>query len=109
GVWWTREHVGDAIGDVPGGEDFGLFVEGVDHLVSDLRLVVRAQLGCNSTGLEYAHAHVPLGNLLPQGLREPVHAELGEAIDTVAVPGHAASDRADVDDVGNAARAVLGS
>jgi 4-carboxymuconolactone decarboxylase len=46
-----------------------------------------------------------LGDFLAQGLGESVHAELGEVVDAVAVPGDAAGDRADVDDVGDPARA----
>jgi hypothetical protein len=51
---------------------------------------------------------VPLGDFLTQGLGESVHAELGEAVNGVAVAGDAAGDRADVDDVGDPAWALLG-
>jgi hypothetical protein len=108
GVPGTGDHVGDAVGDVLGSEYLGLFVEGVDHLVADLGGVVRAQFGRHATGLDEADAHVPLGEFLAQGLGESAHAELGEAVDAVAVPGDAAGDRADVDDVGDPARAMLG-
>jgi len=64
---------------------------------------VRAQLGRDAAGFDEADADVPLGEFLAQGLGESVHAELGEAVDAVAVPGDAASDRADVDDVGDPA------
>jgi hypothetical protein len=69
---------------------------------------VRAELGRDATGLDEADAHVPLGDFLAQGLGESVHAELGEAVDAVAVPGDAAGDRADVDDVGDPSPALLG-
>src|SRR5687768_18585030 len=59
-------------------------------------------------GLEDTNAHVPPGDFLAQGLGEAPHAELGEAVHAVAVPGDAASDRADVDDVGDPARALFG-
>jgi hypothetical protein len=59
-------------------------------------------------GVDDTDAHVPLGDFLAQGLGESVHAELGEAVDAVAVPGDAAGDRADVDDVGDPARALFG-
>ena len=36
GVAGAGDHVGDAVGDVLGGEDLGLLVERVDHLVADL-------------------------------------------------------------------------
>ena len=51
---------------------------------------------------------MPPGDFLTQGLGEAVHAELGEAVDAVAVPGDAAGDRADVDDVGDPARVLFG-
>lgn len=108
GVAGAGDHVGDAVGDVFGGEDLGLLVEGVDHLVADLGLVVRAQLGRDAAGLDEADAHVPLGDFLAQGLGEAVHAELGEAVDAIAVPGDTAGDGADVDDVGDPARALFG-
>src|SRR6266540_5695946 len=97
GVAGAGDHVGDAVGDVLGGEDLGLLVEGVDHLVADLGLVVGAQLGRDATGLDESDAYVPLGDFLAQRLGESVHAELGEAVYAVAVPGDAAGDRADVD------------
>jgi hypothetical protein len=84
-----------------------LLVEGVDHLGADLGLVVRAQLGRHATRLDNTDSHVPLGDFLAQGLGKSIHAELGEAVDAVAVPGDTAGDRADVDDVGDPARAVL--
>src|SRR6266540_73549 len=108
GVAGAGDHVGDAVGDVLGGEDLGLLVEGVDHLVADLGLVVGAQLGRDATGLDESDAYVPLGDFLAQRLGESVHAELGEVVYAVAVPGDAAGDRADVDDVGDPARALLG-
>jgi hypothetical protein len=92
-----------------GGEDLGLLVEGVDHLVADLGLVVRAEFGRHTTGLDEPDAYVPLGEFLAQRLGESVHAELGEVVSAVAVPGDAAGDGADVDDVGDPARAVFGS
>ena len=51
GVAGAGDHVGDAVGDVLGGEDLGLLVEGVDHLVADLGRVVRAQFGGHATRL----------------------------------------------------------
>jgi hypothetical protein len=69
---------------------------------------VCAQLGRHATGLDDTDAHVPPGDFLAQGLRESVYAELGEAVNAVAVPGDAAGDRADVDDVGDLAWALLG-
>jgi hypothetical protein len=51
---------------------------------------------------------MPPGDFLTQGLGESVHSEFGEAVDAGAVPGDAAGDRADVDDVGDSARALLG-
>src|SRR5690348_9338831 len=51
---------------------------------------------------------MPLGEFLAQGLGEAVHAELGEAVDAVAVPRDAAGDRADADDVSDPARALFG-
>ena len=44
--------------------DLGLLVEGVDHLVADLGLVVRAQFGRDAAGLDEADADVPLGEFL---------------------------------------------
>jgi hypothetical protein len=82
-----------------------MLVEGVDHLVAALGFVVRAQFGRHAAWFDDADAHVPLGDFLAQGLGESVHAELGEAVDAVAVPGDAASDRADV---GDPAPALLG-
>src|SRR5215207_9162908 len=108
GVAGAGDHVGDAVGDLLGGEDLGLLVEGVDHLVADLGRVVRAQLGRHATGFEDTDAQVPLGEFLTQGLDEAVHADLGEVVHAVAVPGDAAGDRADVDDVGDPARALFG-
>src|SRR5438876_7475716 len=102
------DHVGDAVCDVLGGEDLCPLVERVDHLSADLGLVMRAQLGRHATRLEDTDAYVPLGDLLTQGLGESVYAELCEVVDAVAIPGDAAGDRADVDDVGNPARALLG-
>jgi len=93
GVPGAGDHVGDAVGDVLRRQDLGLLVEGVDHLVADLGLVVRAQFGRHATGLDDTDAHVPPGDFLAQGLGESVHAELGEAVDAVAVPGDAAGDR----------------
>src|ERR1700722_4363068 len=40
GVAGGGDYLCDAVGDVFGGEDLGLLVEGVDHLVADLGLVV---------------------------------------------------------------------
>jgi hypothetical protein len=45
-----------------------LLVEGVDHLVADLGLVVRAQFGRHATGLDDTDADVPLGDFLAQGV-----------------------------------------
>ena len=59
--------------------------------------------------LDNADADVPLDDFPAQGLCEAVHAEPGEAVDAVAVPGDAAGDRADVDDVGDLARALFGA
>jgi hypothetical protein len=78
GVAGAGDHVGDAVGDVLGGEDLGLLVEGVDHLVADLGLVVRASSVATPPGLEDTDAHVPPGDFLTQGLGEAVHAELGQ-------------------------------
>ena len=64
GVAGAGDHVGDTVGDVLGGEDLGLRIEGVDHLVADLGRVVRAQLGGHATRLEDTDAHVPLGDFL---------------------------------------------
>ena len=44
--------------------DLGLLVEGVDHLVADLGLVVRAQFGRDAAGLDEADADVLLGEFL---------------------------------------------
>jgi hypothetical protein len=98
------DHVGDAVGDVLGGEDLGPLVERVDHLLADLGVVVRAQLSRHATWLEDTDAHVPLGDFLTQTLGESVHAELGQVVYRVAVPGDAPGDRADVDDVRDTAR-----
>jgi hypothetical protein len=56
----SGDHVGDAVGDVLGGEDLCLLVEGVDHLAADLGGVVRSQLGVDPAGLEDTAAYVPL-------------------------------------------------
>src|SRR6185312_15926867 len=85
-----------------------LVVEGVDHLGTDVGLVVRAQFGVDASWLDDADAHMPLGDFLPQGPGESVHGELGEVVDAVTVPCDAAGDRADVDDVGDTARTLLG-
>src|SRR4051812_47771159 len=58
-------------------------------------------------GLEDADEHVAIGDFLAEPLREPVHPELGQVVDAVAAPGDPAGDRADVDDVGDPAGAVL--
>jgi len=102
------DHVSDTVRDVFGGEHLSLVVEGVDHLGTDVGLVVRAQFGVDASWLDDADAHMPLGDFLPQGLGESVHGELGEVVDAVAVPCDAAGDRADVDDVGDTARTLLG-
>lgn len=67
-----------------------------------------AELGRDTTGLEDTAAHVPFGDLLPQGLSEPGHAELGHLVDAVAVPRDPTGDGADVDDVGDQTGVVLG-
>src|SRR5215211_4227596 len=108
GMARAGDHVGDAVGDLLGGEDLGLFEEGVDHLVADLGLVVGAQLGGHATRFEDTDAQVPLGDFLTQVLGEAVHADLGQAVHAVAVPGDAAGDRADCDDVGDPARTLFG-
>jgi hypothetical protein len=59
-----------------GARDLGLLVEGVDHLVANVGLVVRAELGRHATRLEDTDAHVPLSDFLTQGLGESVHANL---------------------------------
>src|SRR5580704_7820639 len=74
GVAGAGDHVSDAVRDVLRGEDLGLLVEGVDHLVADLGFVVRAQFGRDAAGLDEADAHVPLGEFLAQGLGEAVYA-----------------------------------
>jgi hypothetical protein len=40
----------------------------VDHLVANVGLVVRAELGRHATGLEYTDTDMPLGDFLTQGL-----------------------------------------
>ena len=69
---------------------------------------MRAEFDRDAAGLDDADADVPLGEFLAQGLGEAVHAELGEVVGAVAVPGDAAGDRADADDVGDPARALFG-
>ena len=59
-----------------GGEDLGLLVERVDHLVPDLGRVVRAEFGGHATGFEDTDADVALDEFLPQRLGESVHANL---------------------------------
>ena len=108
GVAGAGDHVGDAVGDVFRSEDLGLLVEGVDHFRADLGLVVRAQLGRHAAGLDHTDTHVPPGEFLAQALGESVDTELGEVVDAVAVPADAGGDRADVDDVGDPAPALLG-
>jgi hypothetical protein len=54
--------------------------------------IVRAKFGRHATRLDDTDAHVPLRDLLAQGLGEPVQAELGEVVDAVAVPRDAAGD-----------------
>ena len=54
GVSGAGDHVGDAVGNILGGKNLGLLVEGVDHLFPNVRLVVRAQFGRDATRLEWS-------------------------------------------------------
>src|ERR1700733_6212480 len=94
--------------DLVGGHDPQLADGGVAGAGGYVCDAVGDVLGGDAARLDEANPHVPPGDFLTQGLGEAVHAELGEAVDAVAVPGDAAGDRADVDDVGAPARALFG-
>jgi hypothetical protein len=70
--------------------------------------VVGAEFGGHCARLEDSDADVALGDLLAQGFGEAVDPELGQAAGRVAAPCGPVGDRADVDDVSDLARAVLG-
>src|SRR5438128_4309021 len=107
GVPGAGDHVDDTVCDVLGGKDLRLLVEGVDHLLADLGIVVRAQFGRHATRLDDANAYVPPGDFLTQRLGESVQSELREAVNAIAVPCDSAGDRTDVHDIGDPTRALL--
>ena len=73
----------------------------------DLLAHVIGQLGRHGARLDERDAQAAGGELLAQRLAERADAVLGEVVDARATAGAAAGDRADVDHVGDLARAVL--
>ena len=66
------------------------------------------QLALGRARLDQRRAHVASRDLLAQRLAEDPDAVLGQLVDAAAGADAAARDRADVDEVGDAARLALG-